>query len=142
MELKDIVLKKGDVIYFKNGDRRTNLGDIDHKVSQESPEFFSINDIVKIERPKYEIIYEAKEILDKEEKEYLEAVLRPFKNRVKYIRKVGLDYCSNKEAQIFIRFKVVKDSLWLPPFKTNTIYKGMELDKEYTLKELELFKGE
>ena len=60
MELKDIVLKKGDVIYFKNGDKRIKLDDIDHKVDQISPEFFLINDIIKIEGPiKHETIYEA-----------------------------------------------------------------------------------
>ena len=138
MELKDIVLKKGDVIYFKNGDRRIKLDDIDHKVSQASPEFFSINDIVKIERLKYETIYEApKEILDKEEKEYLEAVIRPFKDKIYGIQKTP---CCLYEFINIIGINNI--DINLPEFKKNKMYKGMKVNKRYTLEELGLFKGE
>lgn len=74
-----------------------------------------------------------KEILDEEEKEYLSAVIRPFRDRVNYIAK--------KEARKeYIQIVLKKDNecLFLPYFEKDTMYKGMEADKKYTLKELGL----
>lgn len=83
------------------------------------------------------ICYYSKDILDETEKKYLEGVIKPFKNRVRYIIKkecYGYEYIS-------IEYKEINNSsnyIQLPDFKSNTMYKGMEIDKEYTLKELEL----
>lgn len=75
-----------------------------------------------------------KEILDDTEKRYLKAVIRPFKNRVRYI--------SNKEWYDGDRYIfIVLDSgehIALPYFKKGTMYNGMKDNKEYTLKELGL----
>lgn len=74
-----------------------------------------------------------KPILDDAEKEYLSAVIRPFKDKVEYICKTA-DYDGE-----YITIGMVKDSTMLfPYFKKNTMYKGMEANKEYTLKELNL----
>lgn len=74
-----------------------------------------------------------KEILDDVEKEYLSAVIRPFKDKVKYIAKY------DDSRLEFISIKLVGDSAMLfPYFKKGTMYKGMELEKQYTLKELGL----
>lgn len=74
-----------------------------------------------------------KPILNEEEKEYLSVVIRPFKDKVKYIAKYG-------DSRLeFISIKLVGDSAMLfPYFKKGTMYKGMELEKQYTLKELGL----
>lgn len=79
-----------------------------------------------------------KPILDKVEKRYLENLLSPFKDKVVYVNKTEsldkqeeyLNICLDEEDD---------DCIDLPYFKKNTMYKGMELDKEYTLKELGLF---
>ena len=74
-----------------------------------------------------------KEILDDVEKEYLSAVIKPFRNKVKFIRKC---YALNGE---FIHIGIINETgIFLPNFKKNTMYEGMEVDKEYTLKELSL----
>lgn len=74
-----------------------------------------------------------KEILDETEKKYLNAVIRPFKDKVKYIEKT---YSSRRE---YIGIKIIKDStIILPYFEKETMYKGMEVEKKYTLKELGL----
>ena len=74
-----------------------------------------------------------KPILDDVEKEYLSAVIRPFKDRVKYIRKYD---CPIRE---FIEIGISNDAtIAFPNFKKGTMYKGMEANKEYTLKELGL----
>lgn len=76
------------------------------------------------------------EILDEEEKRYLEGVIRPFRDKVEYIQKIG----NSLEEYIWIEIK--GDDIKLPFFKANTMYKSMELEKRYTLKELGLFEEE
>lgn len=74
-------------------------------------------------------------ILDKKEKEYLSAVIKPFKIR-----------CITKSETIsdlseFITICLDNDEdehITLPYFKKGTMYKGMKPDKNYTLKELGL----
>ena len=79
------------------------------------------------------IIELPKQILDEEEKKYLSDVIRPFRDKVKYINKRA----DTNGEYIFI---YVKDFEYfsLPYFKKNTMYKGMELNKEYTLEDLNL----
>lgn len=74
-----------------------------------------------------------KEILDDVEKEYLLNIIKPFKDKVKYI-------CKNSSLpREYISINMAKDSsILLPYFKKNTMYKGMKLYKKYTLKELGL----
>lgn len=74
-------------------------------------------------------------ILTDSEREYLEAVIKPFRSRVKYIVKC----ISHNEFKQRIQI-VLYDGYctYLPYFKANTMYKGMETDKNYTLKELGL----
>ncbi len=75
-------------------------------------------------------------ILDKVEKQYLENVLRPFKNKVNYIKKnVKSDY--SKE---WIHINLGDIVFNLPYFEKGKMYKGIKLEKEYTLEELGLFK--
>ena len=138
MELKDIVLNKGDKIHFDYGVYFIDSNEDGKKfcnIFAEGEESM----VSKIERLKeYETIYEApKEILTKEEKEYLEAVIRPFRERVEYIRL----RCWRTDWKDFIEIGIKNDdNVGLPSFNHNTMYKGMELDKEYTLEELGLFK--
>ena len=87
--------------------------------------------IIKIEEPEYKTVYEAKlEILDEVEKRYLRGVIRPFE--VRFIKKVDL---TNAE---YIYIELKSDHISLPNFSSNTMYKGMEIDKKYTLEELGL----
>ena len=145
-ELKDIVLKKGDIVYVKtpkifwkydiaeNEDGFT----VAYFLTKSPFHQHKLADVAKIERPvKYETIYEApKQILDKEEKEWLENFLRPFRKRVIFIKKT---YDFNYGRNIIIELKDERYPISLPYFEKDEYYKGMELDKEYTLKELGLF---
>lgn len=73
-------------------------------------------------------------ILDEKEKEYLSAVIKPFRKKVRYIEKrfwtPNLEYLS-------IRLKN-NEFFAFPNFKKGKMYKGMEHDKYYTLEELGL----
>lgn len=79
------------------------------------------------------------EILDEEEKRYLEEVIRPFRDRVVYISREIEVY---RKKDVFIHIELNSDFIELPYFKANTMYKGMELGKRYTLEELGLFEEE
>ena len=73
-----------------------------------------------------------KEILDEVEKEYLRAVIKPFRKSITYIIK---ETFSDKE---YIELGLDYDVIDLPYFKKGKMYKGMKEDKEYTLEELGL----
>ena len=78
-------------------------------------------------------------ILTEKEKVYLEGVLRPFKDKVEFIRK---DFHYSK-SQEYIHIGIENDfDIDFPNFQRGTMYKGMELNKEYTLEELGLFEEE
>lgn len=75
------------------------------------------------------------EILDEVEKKYLSMVIRPFKKQVAFI-KLGKRFVDNK-VYVYIELKN-NDFIGLPLFEQGTMYKGMELSRKYTLKELGL----
>lgn len=68
-------------------------------------------------------------ILTDKEKEYLSAVIRPFRNQIVSICKHY--YVSEEELTI-------NGTMRFPSFKTGTMYKGMQINKEYSLEELGL----
>ena len=92
----------------------------------------------KILNGTFEIVKISKPILDGVEKEYLSHIIKPFKEKITFIMKT--DYDNNKEY-IFIEYyeeSNIKYIIEFPSFKKGTMYKGMELDKQYTLEDLEL----
>ena len=79
---------------------------------------------------------EEKEILDEVEKEYLRAVIKPFRKKVVGIKKIESIICHYKEC---ISISVLNENnIYLPYFKKDTMYKGMEERKFYTIEELGL----
>ena len=82
------------------------------------------NIIIEIDEP----------ILDETEKRYLSAVIKPFRNEIKYIAK-RVSYSSGYYIDIGMKND---DSLLFPYFKDNRMYKSMVTEKEYTLEELGL----
>lgn len=75
------------------------------------------------------------EILTDKEKAYLSAVIKPWKNKIKFIEKFEDTY--DKER---ILIWIIGDcrNIYLPQFEKGKMYKGMEANKEYTLEELGL----
>lgn len=73
-------------------------------------------------------------ILDEKEKEYLSAVIKPFKERIDYIKKMTYE-----DKYEYISIMIKNDvSIVFPNFNKNKMYKGMKLCKHYTLEELDL----
>ena len=76
-------------------------------------------------------------ILDEAEKEYLGNIVKPYRDRVGFIVKTEAD---GYERIIICVLGLTQynNYIVLPYFYKNTMYKGMEVGKDYTLKELGL----
>lgn len=141
-------LKDGDIVTKRNGEKRTLVGKYLHNVKRASPLTYYTedlkdagglkeHDIIKVERPvKYETVFERKEeVLDETEKKYLAEVIRPFRKRIQFIQKKK----EITEINPYIRIVCEDNDKLVFPYITNkTMYKGMEVNKKYTLKELGL----
>jgi len=94
-------------------------------------EDFSIQELVN----KFDILVK-ENLLTDEERSYLRDVIRPFRDRVRFIEK---RWVGKKE---YIRMdcttKEYSDDAILPVYAKGTTYKHMEENKEYTLEELGL----
>lgn len=85
-----------------------------------------------------EIEIEVPDILDKEEKEYLSNVIKPFRNKIIYIKKLDLNNKYSIVIDIYSKFAFSEiEHINLPCFQNN-MYNGMESNKSYTLEELGL----
>lgn len=86
-----------------------------------------------------EIIKLSKPILTEKEKEYLSAVIKPFRDRVINITKES-EYCIEciKITLNPLEVMTVGDIVYLPNFIKWSMYEGMEPDKAYTIDELDL----
>lgn len=134
-------LKDGDKCTLKNGqvvfvDKTSNYGF--SSIDEQLRYFNDDVSIVKVERPaQYETVFERKEeLLDETEKRYLANVIRPFRHEIKTISKRSrLGNSSICYIKIWLKNN---DTANLPDFKENSMYKGMEPNREYTLEELGL----
>lgn len=145
-------LRDGDIVTYRDGSKGIKNGahlqkignsaifasllDYTEKLKQKENRYKNL-DIIKVERPvKYVTAFErVEEILDEAEREYLKAVIKPFRNKVKYIQKVKV--FMNNEAYIEIVTKD-NDTACLTCFDQDKMYKGMKPDVTYTLEELGL----
>lgn len=103
--------------------------------SEFASDWFSANHILLgVFFGKYEI---KKSILNDIEKEYLSAVIKPFRDRVISIGKCN---CYEYEYIVIKYLDIGKNEghIYLPCFERGTMYKGMEAGKKYTLEELGL----
>ena len=110
--------------------------------------YYVINKFYNDAHHQYEVLYEnanesdlldwlceEHQILDKEEKEYLSAVIKPFRCKIRSISKEETMY-----GYEYLKIKL-NDAVGLlnfPLFEEGAMYKGMKVNKEYTLEELGL----
>ena len=74
------------------------------------------------------------DILTDKEKDYLSAVIKPFREEVERVYKICLKMDKREYLEISLKNGVIS----FPFFTKGTMYKGMECEKEYTLEELGL----
>ena len=139
-------LKDGDIVTYRKGLKKIISGDKLYGNDLFAPLRYYTEDlkdveeeydIVKVERPvKYETVFEREEeILDEIEKRYLTEVIRPFRKRIQFIQKKK----EITEINPYIRIICEdNDKLVFPYITDNSMYKGMKVNKKYTLKELGL----
>ena len=75
-------------------------------------------------------------ILDEDEKRYIKNIVRPFRNKVISIRKSQHYDMYEYITIIYQEEDNHANYIYLPNFKKNTMYKGMSLEKHYTLEDL------
>lgn len=96
-------------------------------------------EVLKIERIGtngwYTVYEKEEEILDKKEKKYLKAVIKPFRKNIKYIVKIRHSFDTREYLRIILEDC---NTGALPDFEPGTMYKNMKNGKEYSLKELGL----
>ena len=102
-------------------------------VGDDKPEVGVLNYLLNV---KYKVIKLPKPVLTDEEKEYLSTVLKPFRNEIECIYKCAT-YRGKKEY-IAISFKKITRDMFFPEYPTGTMYKGVILNKEYSLDDLGL----
>ena len=87
-----------------------------------------------------EIVKKAKSILDDIEKKYLGNIIKPFrKKNIITIRKIQNYNYEFIEIVIYSNVEGVScEVISFPYFNKGKMYKGIEINKEYTLKELGL----
>lgn len=76
------------------------------------------------------IRYRDSELLTPKEREYLKLVFKPFANNIVYVQKRQFSDVEHIRAIIY------KSSIVFPDFEKGIMYKGMEPEAKYTLKEL------
>ena len=118
--------------------RFTNIG-LQYKSETEGVWYTSNKLLPALLQGEISIIKVQQPILDDIEKKYLGNIIKPFRDRIISIRK----YKFNQDEYIgmYIKYYAETDEnemITLPVFKEGTMYKGMKLDKEYTLEELGL----
>ena len=79
-----------------------------------------------------------KSILTEKEKEYLSAIIKPFKDKVSYIVK-RQGFKEDKKLSVeFIIIYVDDEKIVLPSYDKGTLYKDMKLTEKYTIEDLGL----
>lgn len=136
-------LQDGDIVTYRNEEKRIKAGErIQKGMLYRNLEDYNENltissnqrelDIIKVERPtQYETVFEHKEeILDEKEKEYLSAVIRPWRDRVKSICKFSVVGDNREAIYISIKDDFVKSSL--ASFDKGSMYINMEINRLHT----------
>lgn len=87
------------------------------------------------------------EKLDDIEKRYIKDFIRPFRDKIVYIQKIassptmgffGQQYPTEQIEVTYKDSNYNKQTILLPPFSKNSMYKGMKLNKQYTLEGLKI----
>ena len=128
---KDKAIKIGEYVVMDGG--AIPLKEYNNKLEHN---YNSNYDIVRVDRPvEYKTICKNDEILDGTEKKYLTDVIRPFRKRIQFIQKKK----EITEINPYLRIVIEDNDKLVFPYITNqTMYKGMEVNRKYTLKELGL----
>ena len=114
--------------------RFTEKGLMRHREFNDEWDFITNEVFLNLLSGKYEVINITKNILTEQERHYLSSVVKPFREKILHISK--LTGKNGEYICIDIRFDWEEDSILFPSFATGTLYKGMEIGMEYSVKDL------
>lgn len=121
-------IQVGDRVTYKDNNGKECIIIVQQDKGELGDEDNTIKEILKIERPTYELIEEKKELLTEEEKEFLKSYIKIIKSlnngQIKYIARYGTI------ITIYLKTKLTYDADIGPRFK------GMTENETYTLEEL------
>lgn len=118
-------------------------GNVKYRLTEENLEYlsscdhwFSISSTLNcLLNGEYKAVKIPKPVLDDVERKYLAGVIRPFRNRIKHFYKYP---CANGNCEAIAAITEDCDYLDFPRFKKGSMYKGMELNRKYSIEELGL----
>ena len=121
-------IQVGDLVTYKNSMgniRQVVIKDEDQKIKYLNNSY-TYKNILKIERPKYEVVEEKKELLTEEEREFLKDVCKYY-----YVTEIRLNN---------IDIKIINDGYIVSclDYPDNMKFENLERGKRYTLEELGL----
>lgn len=79
-------------------------------------------------------------LLDCIDRKYFNNFLRPFRDKIQYICKMQSLDSDYEYIKINYFYDTNTSYIYLPEFKTDTMFKKLELNKQYSLNDLDLFK--
>ena len=113
-----------------------------YRLTEERLEFFANGNwhdvsstLVYLLNGQAKVVKIPKPILTEKEREYLSMVIKPFRDDIRCIHKYT---CFNDTKEYLFGRTKDYSHLEFPAFERGTMYRGMELCKEYTLEELGL----
>ena len=125
-------IRVGDLVTYKNS--IGNIRQVVIKDEEQKIKFINnvntYKNILKIERPKYEVVEEKKELLTEEEKEFLRMIYKFRLDGIKIIEKQ-----IDEDGE---RLKIKGNLDFIANYIPTKEFKGLDFEKEYTLKELGL----
>ena len=132
MENEKLDLQVGDRITYKHDVMEIETIEVIYDLARISTLLFEIEEghikILKIERPKYEVVEEKKELLTEEEKEFLKDIIKYFDDiKNIYFNVIDIGFY-NKNG----------NSIAILDYPKNIKFAEIERNKYYTLKELGL----
>ena len=123
-------IQVGDRVTYKHDVMEVETTEVIYDLARISTLLFEIEKgnmkILKIERPKYEVVEEKKELLTEEEKEFLRQFNKIEKNKIKEVEMNSLGNLCIENNRTFKNF-IHTDK-----------FQNLEKNKRYTLKELGL----
>ncbi len=141
-QFKKSNLKDNHIVKLQNGDyvvmkQLCVVNDITNSLEHKRYKDWQINEVYEFG----ELLWKREEqILDDKEKNWLNHFIKSTNIKVKYIVKYKSVFHNNLREYLKIDYNINgnRESITFPSFKEDTMYRGMEVDKEYTVKELGL----
>lgn len=123
---------KNELNKWESVDLDCQIAMIKEKTKEKRDDYCDSTPCIVCRKENIEWLLSEAQILDNAEKRYLKSVIRPFRDKVQCILK-------RSNSGEWIAIKIINDTtINFPYFEKGSMYKGMKLNRKYTLEELGL----